>query len=118
MLDTLFRKGAFVAYGGRAGRIRGVEPIAVEGSCIDAIAIDLTSRPGGVAFVPLSRARAQVVPISEGEARDMDQALTDRSLDTSRRHLGARTSPSLSRNARLAEYGRLGGLTKFRKHTA
>lgn len=66
------KTGGLVAYGGRAGRVRGIETVRAAGVAVEALAIEHTGSPRGVVFVPLPNVGDAVQPISEAQAAALD----------------------------------------------
>lgn len=106
--------GAFVAYAGRAGRVRGVEPVNVAGATLEALVIVLTASPRGIFQVPLHRVDKHVKRISEAQAAAMDQALADPNVSWGRPATAvAQQRRIAAHRQKFAELGRMGGLIKL-----
>lgn len=91
-----FEPGEFVSYGGRSGRVRGIESVRAAGIASDVLVIALSWPPSATMRVPVAKAGAEVKRISEAEAEamladiPMAQTLMQQSMERAR----ARKRPS------------------------
>lgn len=108
-----FRRGDLVAYGGRAGRIAGVESVVAAGACLEAFVVDLTATPGACIRLPVDQAPAKLERISAAQARALD-ANPVAPIWRRRSKLQKAKADEL-RKERLVELGRLSGLARARK---
>ncbi len=111
-----FRSGDFVAYGGRAGRIAGVESVTAAGARVDALVVALTATPGAVIRLPVDQAPDKLQRISAAQARAMDANPVEPIWR--KRNKLQRAKADAARKERLAEMGRLSGLARARKRRA
>jgi hypothetical protein len=114
-----FRRGEFVSYGGRAGRVHGVESVDVAGVRLDALTIVHTGSPRAVVHVPLRRAANAVKRITEAQAMAMDECIeAPVTMRKTRLQKAAQQNKLTAIRERMAEFGRLGGLTKAKNRAA
>ena len=111
-----FRSGDFVAYLGRAGRVRGVESVDVAGIRLDALVIVHTALPRGVVHVPLRRVANTVKRISAAEVARMDETIVPPITYQQSRLQKARAAKQAK--GVFVEFGRLGALAKARNRAA
>lgn len=111
----MVQAGDFVAYSGRAGRVRGTETVDPVGLCL---AITLTAQARGVVFVPMARATDSVKPISEAVALIMDGNNQPAQSFAQNKMQRARAAKARKHAERMADLGRLGGLTKAKNRAA
>jgi len=83
---------------------------------LDAVAIVLTASPRAVVRVPLRRAAKVLKPISEAQASLMDENVAPPA--TLGQTKMARARAAKRQRGLMAEFGRLGGLTKARNRAA
>lgn len=107
--------GDFVAYGGRAGRVRGFETVDPVGLCL---AIALTAQTRGVVLVPAHRAAETVERITEAQAIIFDENPMPIMTFGQNRMQRVRAVKARKHAERMADLGRLGGLTKARNRAA
>jgi hypothetical protein len=111
-----FRSGDFVAYGGRAGRIAGVESVIAAGARLDTFVVALTATPGAVIRLPVDQAADKLQRISAAQAAMLDANPVAPIIG--RQSKLQRAKQDAAKKERLAEMGRLSGLARARKRQA
>lgn len=106
-----FKRGSFVAYAGRAAVVQGVMPFTLpSGRSVDCLTLIHTGAPKGVVRVPLERVADTVRRISKREAALLDANIPPVGWIGANRMQKARAAAA----AKMADYGRMGGLAKAR----
>lgn len=111
-----FRSGELVAYGGRAGRVAGVESVVAAGARLDALVVALTATPGACIRLPVDQAPAKLERITAAQAAMLDANPVAPIIG--RRSKLQKAKANALRSERLAELGRLSGLARARKRQA